>query len=66
MKYYNFETMFISLAEKLGDFLKENNIYFEISKNGRYYHFEILTDPAGADKINDFLDNNTIYCKGVI
>ncbi len=65
MKYYNFDTMFISLAEKLGDFLKENNIYFEISKNGRYYHFEILTDAAGAASINNFLDNNTIYNKGV-
>jgi hypothetical protein len=66
MKYYNSDTMFISLAEKLGDFLKENNIYFEISKNRQYYHFEILTDEAGAASINNFLDNNTIYCKGVI
>lgn len=65
MKYYNFETMFISLAEKIGDFLKENNIYFEISKNGKYYHFEILTDAAGAASINNFLDNNTIWNKGV-
>lgn len=65
MKYYNYETMFISLAEKIGDFLKENNIYFEISKNGRYYHFEILTDAAGAALINNFLDNNTIWTKGV-
>lgn len=30
------------------------------------YHFEILTDQAGAASINKFLDNNTIYCKGVI
>ncbi len=66
MKYYNFDTMFISLAEKIGDFLKDNNIYFEISKNRQYYHFEILTDAAGAAAINNFLDNNTIYCKGVI
>ncbi len=65
MKYYNFETMFISLATKTGDFLHENGIYFEISKNNKYYHFEILTDPAGAELINNFLDNNTIWCKGV-
>ena len=65
MKYYNFESMFISLVLKLGDFLKENNIYFEISKDKQYYHFEILTDPAGAAMINNFLDNNTLYCKGV-
>jgi hypothetical protein len=66
MKYYNFDTMFISLAEKIGDFLHNNGVYFEISKNGKYYHFEILTDAAGAAEINNFLDNNTIYCKGVI
>ena len=65
MKYYNFETMFISLATKTGDFLRDNNIYFEISKNGQYYHFEILTDAAGAAAINNFLDNNTIWNKGV-
>lgn len=65
MKYYNFETLFISLATKLGDFLKQTGIYFEISKNGKYYHFEILTNENGANLINDFLDNNTIYCVGV-
>ena len=56
MKYYNFETMFISLATKIGDFLKQSAAYFEISKNGRYYHFEILTDAATAIKINDFIN----------
>ncbi len=66
MKYYNFESMFISLVIKLGDFLKENNIYFEISKNKQYYHFEMLTDAAGAALINNFLDNNTIYNTGVL
>ena len=66
MKYYNFETMFISLATKLGDFLHDSGIYFEISKNGQYYHFEILTDPDGAAVVNDFLDNNTLWNKGVI
>lgn len=65
MKYYNYETMFISLATKIGDYLKENNIYFEISKNGKYYHFEILTDAGGAAAINEFLDNNTIWNVGV-
>ena len=65
MKYYNFETMFISLATKIGDFLKDNKVYFEISKDKQYYHFEIFTDPAGADMINNFLDNNTIWNKGV-
>ena len=56
MKFYNFETMFISLAIKIGDFLHNNAIYFEISKNGRYYHFEILTDAAGAAEIKKYID----------
>lgn len=65
MKYYNFETMFISMAEKLHGFLFDTGVYFEISKNGEYYHFEILTDPDGAAAINNFLDNNTIWNRGV-
>lgn len=65
MKYYNFETMFISLATKLGDYLKESGIYFEISKSGQYYHFEILTNTIGAAEINNFLDANTVWCVGV-
>lgn len=64
-KWYNFESMFISLATKLGDFLHDNAICFELSKNGKYYHFEILTDAAGAALINNFLDNNTIWNRGV-
>ena len=60
MKYYNFETMFISLATKVGDFLHENRIYFEISKNKKYYHFEILTDPAGAEMIDKYIKSITI------
>ena len=65
MKYYSFETMFKSLKDTLKLFLLSNNIYFEISKDKQYYHFEIFTDPAGADKINEFLDNNTIWTVGV-
>ena len=59
-KYYNFETMFISLRDALRAFLHENNIYYELSGAGRYYHFEILTDRAGADAINNFIDSVTI------
>ena len=66
MKYYNFDTMFLSLKNLLKSYLLDNNIYFEISKNGQYYHFEILTDGAGAELINDFLDNNTIWNRGII
>lgn len=55
-KWYNFETMLISLATKIGEFLHNNAIEFEISKAGSYYHFEIFTDPAGAIMINNFIN----------
>ena len=61
MKYYNFDTMFRSLKDLLKDFLIDNNIYFEISGGAALWHFEILTDAAGAASINNFLDANTIY-----
>ena len=64
MKYYNFETMFITLATVIGDFLHDNKIYFELSKNGRYYHFEILTDEKGAALVNDLIDSTTITAEG--
>lgn len=57
MKWYNWETMFKSIATKVGDYLHVNAIYFELSGNGRYYHFEILTDAGTAIKINDFIDS---------
>jgi hypothetical protein len=68
MKYYNFETKFISLKKELIIFLEncKNVLCYEISENGEYYHFEILTDAAGAALINNFLDNNTIWSRGVI
>ena len=60
IKFYNFETMFVSLANGLRAFLKENNIYYELSGGPGFYHFEIKTDPTGADKINAFLDTQII------
>jgi hypothetical protein len=65
MKYYNFDTMFTSLKSALFKFLHDNNIYFELSGAAGGWHFEILTDAAGAEKINNFLDANTIWCRGV-
>ena len=65
MKYYSFDTMFRSLKDLLKGFLLENNIYFEISGAAANWHFEIFTSEDGAEMINDFLDNNTVWCKGV-
>ena len=60
MKYYNFETRFISLRDALRAYLKSNNIYYELSGGPAFYHFEIKTDPAGVASINNFLDTQII------
>ena len=60
MKYYNFDTMFRTLKDILCEYLKSNNIYFELSGVAADWHFEILTDESGATKINNFLDSVTI------
>ena len=60
MKYYNFETCFISLRDALREYLKNNNIYYELSGGPAFYHFEIKTDPAGAAAINNWLDAKII------
>ena len=60
MSYYNLETRFISLRDALREYLKANNIYYELSGGPAFYHFEIKTDPAGAEKINTFIDSITI------
>lgn len=65
-KYYSFNTMFSSLKNGLIALLKTNNIYYEISDGrGPYdvamiWHFEILASPADVEKINTWLDANTI------
>ena len=56
MKYYNFR----SLKDLLCKYLKTNGFYYELSGAAAGWHFEILTDADGAQKINKFLDDNTI------
>ena len=60
MKYYNFNTMFRSLKDKLAQFLKDNNIYYELSGAAANWHFKILTDANGSEMINNFIDSITI------
>lgn len=60
MKWYNFETMFHSLKDDLRRYLKENEIYYELSGGAGFWHFEIKTDPTGAEKINAFIDSVTL------
>lgn len=59
MKYYNIELL-QTAAERLQAFLYDLQIKFEISAAGAYYHFEILTDTAGAATINDFITADAI------
>lgn len=59
-KYYNFDTRFISLRDALRSYLQENNIYYELSGNYSYYHFEVLASPDELQKINAFLDTQSI------
>jgi hypothetical protein len=59
-KYYNFETRFISLRDNLREYLKSNNIYYELSGAYSYYHFEILANVEELEKVNSFLDTITI------
>ena len=61
MKFYNFETRFISLRDALRQYLQENNFYYELSGGPAFYHFEIKTDAAGAEKINAFLETQIIW-----
>lgn len=60
MTYYNFETRFRSLCDALRAYLQENGIYYELSGGPGFWHFEIKTDPAGAEQIDAFIDTVTI------
>lgn len=59
-KYYNFETMFHSLKDELVTFLKKSGIYYELSGYGAGWHFEILCNTEEVEKVNAWLDENTI------
>lgn len=65
LKWYSFETSFVSLKNQLTEYLKKYNVTFEVSGAYSYYHFEILTDADGATEINHFLDTVTIYTDGI-
>lgn len=59
-KYYSFDTRFLSLRDSLKEYLKNNNIYYELSGAYSYYHFEILASPEELKNINAFLDTQII------
>jgi len=53
-KWYNVE---LSEKKRLKEFLQKNNVEFEISKNGDFYHFEILLEEGSIEfkKVNEFI-----------
>ena len=60
MEIYYFETRFTSLKNELRNYLKENDIYYELSGAIADYHFAIQANENQAEKINAFLDSVTI------
>jgi hypothetical protein len=58
--FYSFETMRGNLKEKFIVFLKENNIYYELSGCDSGWHFEINCNQAQLDLCNNFLERLTI------
>lgn len=67
MKWYNFETSFISLARELSAWLKSKKIKYELSDASvpgmPVYHFEVYTNEIGVESINRWLDKNTITAR---
>ena len=53
--WYNFETIFPTVAESLHDFLQERNIQHEISAAGDFYHFEIVLDETEKQIVEEYL-----------
>ena len=60
MKFYNFETMFLTLAEGLNKYLQDRGIYREVSGGSGFYHFEIKATPEQAKNINAWIERHTI------
>ena len=60
MKWYNYETMFVTLADALSSYLKSKKIYYERSGCFGSYHFEIYATEKQADAINNWISNNVI------
>lgn len=56
-KFYTFTTMFKQLKDELRYYLKDNNIYYELSSwfnDG--WHFSIYVTEEEANKVNNWLD----------
>ena len=56
MKFYNFDTTIPEIKDALATYLKQTNVYYELSACFAGWHFEIKTDLDGLDRINAKLD----------
>lgn len=65
-KTYSFETMFVTLAEELKEFLNETVDKFDISDGRTWHgepmiwHFSIDATPSQAEAINNWLDAHVV------
>lgn len=57
MKWYNFETSDNRIKEGLRQFLRDNNIYYELSSCFSGVHFEIKCNASQVETVNCFLDS---------
>lgn len=60
MKWYNYETMFVTLADALSKYLKSLNIYYERSGCFGGYHFEIYATEKQASDIDKWILKDAI------
>lgn len=56
-KWYNFETPFVKTAERLHDFLQDQNFKHEVSAVMAGYHFEILLNAEEVQAVESFLQS---------
>ena len=60
MKRFSFWTRFTSLRNAVREYLKANNIQYELSGAIADYYFSIYCTDADAVKISAFIDSQTI------
>ena len=62
MKWYNYETYNIMVKDELRKYLRDNNIYYELSACFDGWHFEIkVENESDLERINWFLDRINEY-----
>lgn len=63
-RWYSFETWFKSVRDLVRQYLKAEDIEYELSKCYQGYHFEIRCTKQEAHNFNAFMDSISITSKG--